>query len=128
MGNSSPLDLWMDIIRTAFGARSPAPATPVPVVTPAPVPTVYDTPAPKLYGVARGDISTRGGPSSSYPDMGTYNVKGMSIRVFSRAQDANGLWWVKCGIPYGNEIRVLWTVYERFDSGTLPLESIPVGE
>ena len=40
----------------------------------------------------------------------------------------NGIWWVKCEIPYKGETRVLWTGYKRFDSGTLPLDAIPVEE
>ena len=72
------------------------------------------------------DLSTRSGPSSSYQETGTYNLKGRTIRVLSRARDKGGLWWVKCEIPYREEIRVLWALYERFDRDSLPLESIPL--
>ena len=59
--------------------------------------------------------------------MGTYNVQGQWIKVLTRAWDPSaGIWWIKCEIPYHNEIRVLWTGYKRFDSSTLPLESIPI--
>jgi hypothetical protein len=54
-------------------------------------------------------------------------VKGQYIRVLTRAYDKrNGIWWVKCEIPYRNEIRVLWTGYKRFDASQLSLESIPL--
>ena len=83
---------------------------------------VYD-----LYGLAKQKIATRNGPGTQYDEKGTYNVAGQYLRVFSRAWDSrNGIWWVKCEIPYKGEKRVLWTGYKRFDSDTLPLESIPV--
>ena len=80
-----------------------------------------------LYGLAKQKLATRYGPSTKYEDGGTYNVAGQYIRILSRAYDrANGIWWVKCEIPYRNEIRVLWTGYKRFDSSTIPLDSIPI--
>ena len=80
-----------------------------------------------LWGLAKQKLATRDGPGTTYNEKGTYNVAGQYIRVLSRAWDKrNNIWWVKCEIPYRNEIRVLWTGYKRFDSGTLPLESIPI--
>ena len=80
-----------------------------------------------LYGLAKQKLATRSGPGTTYDEKGTYNVAGQYIRVLSRAWDSrNSIWWVKCEIPYRGEIRVLWTGYKRFDSSTLPLESIPV--
>ena len=80
-----------------------------------------------LYGLAAQKLATRNGPGTTYDEKGTYNVAGQYIKVLSRAWDSrNGIWWVKCEIPYRGEIRVLWTGYKRFDSSTLPLESIPV--
>ena len=110
----------------AYTATQPPVVTRAPVVTWAPAPTAAPTQAPEIYGRALGDISTRSGPSSSYKDMGTYNVRGQLLRVLSRAQDARGLWWVKGEIPYRNELRVLWCLYERFERSSLPLESIPL--
>ena len=125
---------WDRFVETVYTARtqqgsSYAVVTQTPrVVTWAPAPTA--TPAPKqsvvLYGLAKSDLSTRSGPGTSYADMGTYNVRGQYIGVLARAQDRSGLWWVKCEIPYRNEIRVLWALYERFDRNTLPLESLPI--
>ena len=84
-------------------------------------------PTGALYGLAKQKLATRDGPGTTYNEKGTYNVAGQYIRVLSRAWDArNGIWWVKCEIPYRNEIRVLWTGYKRFDPATLPLESIPI--
>lgn len=88
-----------------------------------------DEPAPvaELYGLAIDRLATRRGPGTNYEGGGTYSVKGQYIKVLSRAWDSrNSIWWVKCEIPYRNEIRVLWTGYKRFDSSTLPLESIPL--
>lgn len=80
-----------------------------------------------LYGLAKQKLATRNGPGTQYDEKGTYNVAGQYIRVIARAWDSrNGIWWVKCEIPYKGEKRVLWTGYKRFDSNTLPLESIPV--
>ena len=90
----------------------------------------YATAAPKkeLRGLAIDKLSTRSGPSTDYEDMGTYSVKGQWIRVYCRAwDDRNDIWWVKVGIPYHGETRVLWTGYKRFDKTTLPLEDIPIG-
>ena len=81
----------------------------------------------ELWGLAIDKLATRTGPSTLYEGGGTYSVRGQYIRVLSRAFDSrNGIWWVKCEIPYGSEIRVLWTGYKRFDADTLPLEAIPV--
>ncbi len=83
-----------------------------------------DTP---LYGLAIEKLATRTGPGTSYEGGGTYSVKGEYIHVISRAYDkSNGIWWVKCEIPYHGEMRILWTGYKRFDPNSLPLESIPI--
>ena len=83
--------------------------------------------AQDLWGLAIDNLATRSGPGTSYKDTGKYMVKGQYIKVLSRAYDKpNGIWWVKCEIPYHGEIRVLWTGYKRFDKSSLPLETIPV--
>ena len=80
-----------------------------------------------LYGTAISNLATRAGPGTEYADGGTYSMKGKSVRVLSRAWDErNEIWWVQCEIPYQGTTRVLWTGYKRFDSQSLPLESIPV--
>ena len=80
----------------------------------------------EIYGYAANNLSTRTGPSPKYQDGGTYTVKGQYIRVLAKAWDkANGIWWVKCEIPYAGEIRVLWTGYWRFDPDTLSLDDLP---
>ena len=80
-----------------------------------------------IPGLTIDKLSTRTGPGTQYTDSGTYSVKGQWINVLSRAWDShNGIWWVKCEIPYNGEIRVLWTGYKRFDSSTIPLDSIPI--
>ena len=80
-----------------------------------------------LYGTAISNLATRTGPGTEYADGGTYSMKGKSVRVLSRAWDErNEIWWVQCEIPYQGTTRVLWTGYKRFDSQSLPLESIPV--
>ena len=81
----------------------------------------------KLYGLTIDRLATRKGPGTQYDGGGTYNVKGQYIEVLARAYDKrNGIWWVKCVIPYKGENRILWTGYKRFDHEQLPLESIPI--
>ena len=83
----------------------------------------------ELYGLVIKKLATRSGPSPRAEDTGTYSVKGQRIRVYSRAYDPiENAWWVKCDVPYHGEIRTLWAWYTRFDSKTLPLESIPIDE
>ena len=80
----------------------------------------------EIYGYTIEKLATRKGPSTSYEDGGTYNVKNQWIRVLSKAWDKrNSIWWVKCEIPYHGKIRVLWTGYKRFDPNTLPLDQLP---
>ncbi|MCR5297110.1 MAG: hypothetical protein K6E17_06840 [Clostridiales bacterium] len=80
-----------------------------------------------LYGLTIDKLATRKGPGTQYDGGGTYSVKGQYIKVLTRAYDKrNRIWWVKCEIPYRNEIRVLWTGYKRFDASTIPLETIPI--
>ena len=79
------------------------------------------------YGLAAYKLSTRTGPSTKYAEGGTYDVKGQYIHVLARAYDSvNEIWWVKCEIPYGGSVRVLWTGYWRFDPTTLSLDQLPV--
>ena len=81
----------------------------------------------ELYGLTIDKLATRKGPGTQYEGGGTYSVKGQYIKVLTRAYDKrNGIWCVKCEIPYKNEIRVLWTGYKRFDKESLPLECIPL--
>ena len=83
----------------------------------------------ELYGLVIKKLATRSGPSPRAKDTGTYSLKGKRIRVYSRAYDPiENAWWVKCDVPYHGEIRTLWAWYTRFDSKTLPLESIPIDE
>ena len=79
-----------------------------------------------IYGYTINKLSTRKGPGTQYAEGGTYRVKNQWIKVLAKAWDRrNGIWWVKCEIPYKNKIRVLWTGYKRFDAGTLSLEDLP---
>lgn len=83
----------------------------------------------ELYGLVIKKLATRSGPSPRAEDTGTYSLKGKRIRVYSRAYDPiENAWWVKCDVPYHGETRTLWAWYTRFDSKTLPLESIPIEE
>ena len=79
-----------------------------------------------VYGLTTDKLATRKGPGTTYEGGGTYSVKGQYIKVLSKAWDKrNGIWWVKCEIPYRKEIRVLWTGWKRFDPSTISLEDLP---
>ena len=80
----------------------------------------------EVYGLTIQKIATRKGPGTNYAEGGTYNVKGQYLKVLAKAYDKrNGIWWVKCVIPYHGENRVLWTGYKRFDKNTLSLDDLP---
>ena len=83
-------------------------------------------PAKAVYGYTIDKLATRKGPSTTYEGGGTYSVKNQWIRVLAKAWDKrNSIWWVKCEIPYRNEVRVLWTGYKRFDPNSLDLADLP---
>lgn len=80
----------------------------------------------EVYGLTIDKLATRKGPGTQYDGGGTYSVKGQYIKVLSKAWDRrNGIWWVKCEIPYHGEIRVLWTGWKRFDHSTISLDDLP---
>ena len=79
-----------------------------------------------VYGLTVDRLATRKGPGTQYEGGGTYNVKNQYIKVLAKAWDKrNGIWWVKCEIPYHGQTRVLWTGYKRFDHSTLSLDDLP---
>ena len=79
-----------------------------------------------VYGLTIDKLATRKGPGTQYEGGGTYSVKNQWIKVLAQAWDSrNGIWWVKCEIPYHGEIRVLWTGWKRFDHDTISLEDLP---
>ena len=83
-------------------------------------------PQSEVYGLTIDKLSTRTGPGTQYDEGGTYSVKNQWIRVLAKAwDDRNGIWWVKCEIPYHGEIRVLWTGWKRFDHSSMSLDSVP---
>ena len=79
-----------------------------------------------IYGWTIQKLATRKGPGTQYEEGGTYSVKNQYIQVLAKAYDKrNGIWWVKCVIPYHGEERILWTGYKRFDKETLSLDDLP---
>lgn len=88
------------------------------------VPAETRADADVLYGYTIDRLSTRSGPGTNYADMGTYNhMKNVWVQVRSRAWDSsNQIWWVE--VLVGDQW--LWTGYKRFDSASLPIDSIPV--
>lgn len=99
-------------------------ATVKPTATPKRTVKPTATPPAELWGLTVKGLATRSGPSTSYKDTGSYHdLNGKWVRVRSRAWDSvNEIWWVE--VLIGD--RWLWTGYWRFDSSTLPLESIPI--
>lgn len=89
-------------------------------------PTAPPSAGKAVYGLTIDKLATRKGPGTQYEGGGTYNVKGQYIQVLAKAYDKrNGIWWVKCVIPYHGEQRILWTGYKRFDHSTLSLDQLP---
>ena len=89
-------------------------------------PTTAPSYSSDVYGLTIDKLSTRTGPGTQYSEGGTYSVKGQWIKVLAKAWDSrNGIWWVKCEIPYRKEIRVLWTGWKRFDHSTISLDDLP---
>ena len=79
-----------------------------------------------VYGLTIDKLATRRGPGTQYEGGGTYSVKGQYIQVLAKAYDKrNGIWWVKCVIPYHGENRILWTGWKRFDHSTISLDDLP---
>lgn len=79
-----------------------------------------------VYGLTIDKLATRKGPGTQYEGGGTYSVKGQYIQVLAKAYDnRNGIWWVKCVIPYHGENRILWTGWKRFDHSTISLDDLP---
>ena len=80
----------------------------------------------EVYGLTIAKLATRKGPGTQYDGGGTYSVKNQYIKVLAKAWDKrNGIWWVKCEIPYHGEIRILWTGWKRFDHSTISLDDLP---
>lgn len=130
---TASMSLWQKLVEFNVSINNPTavPNTPVTNITNNPYGgyhyPVQPTAAPELWGLAIDKLSTRSGPSPGHTDMGTYNMKGQYVKVLSRAWDStNGIWWVKCEIPYQSETLTVWTGYKRFDSRTLPIDSIPL--
>ena len=79
-----------------------------------------------VYGLTINKLATRKGPGTQYAEGGTYSVKNQYIKVLAKAwDDRNGIWWVKCEIPYHGENRILWTGWKRFDHSTISLDDLP---
>jgi len=79
-----------------------------------------------VYDYTIDKLSTRTGPGTQYDGGGTYSVKNQWVPVYAKAWDSrNGIWWVKVGITYRGEERILWTGYKRFDHDTLFLDDLP---
>ncbi|MBR3335200.1 MAG: hypothetical protein IKG23_12995 [Clostridia bacterium] len=80
----------------------------------------------EIYGLTIDKLATRKGPGTQYDGGGTYNIKNQYVKVLAKAWDSrNGIWWIKCEIPYKKEIRVLWTGYKRFDHSSFNLDDLP---
>ena len=93
-----------------------------PTAVPPPSNTKFDG----VYGLTIDKLATRKGPGTQYEGGGTYSVKNQYIKVLAKAWDKrNGIWWVKCEIPYHGQIRVLWTGWKRFDHSTISLDDLP---
>lgn len=78
------------------------------------------------YGLTINKLATRFGPSTSYQESGTYQVKGQYVPVYSMATDRGGVTWVQCEVTYGGTLHRLYTGLKRFDSSTMDLDAVRV--
>ena len=107
--------------------------TPVPAVTPQPTSApwnfVYRSAGfAGVWAIANQRLATRGGPSSLYPDTGTYYLQTKPVLVLAKHYDEEaGFWWVKCRVETdGGTARAVWTSVRRFYNQDWLLEQLPV--
>lgn len=81
-----------------------------------------------VEGLAMEKLATRSGPATEYRETGTYEVKGESVRIISRAYDENDICWVQCEVLYRNELRRAYTGLKRFDTASFDLDDVPEEE
>ena len=101
-----------------------------PAESAAPEPAAAGTPtAPPFSGiwaVASQKLVTRSGPSAGYPETGIYFLQQQMVQIVARHYDgAEGVWWVKCRIEQGGEVRFLWTGVKRFYNPEWLLSLLP---
>lgn len=87
---------------------------------------LYYTDDGSQWALATAKLSLRGGPGTSFKDLGTYNVKGEYIELTAKAWDsANSIYWVKCTFNYKGKTIVGWTGAQRFDGSSYDIEGLP---
>lgn len=76
---------------------------------------LMDDDLPEIYGTLNQKMATRTGPSTGYPEPGTFLAKGDQVRIISVAFDKNDVPWVQVEIVYGNKRMRVYTGLKRFD-------------
>lgn len=74
-----------------------------------------DEDMPLIYGTLNQRMATRTGPSTDYPEPGTFLSKGKQVRIISVAFDANEVPWVQVEFTYGKKHIRAYTGLKRFD-------------
>lgn len=74
-----------------------------------------DEDMPLIYGTLNQRMATRTGPSTDYPEPGTFLSKGKQVRIISVAFDANEVPWVQVELTYGKKHIRAYTGLKRFD-------------
>ncbi len=105
----------------------------IPWVTPQPTSAPWNYVYPSagfagVWAIANQRLATRGGPSSLYPETGTYYLQAKPVLVLAKHYDEDtGFWWVKCRIEgEDGTARALWTSVRRFFNQDWLLEQLPV--
>ncbi len=77
-----------------------------------------------VTAVSNQRIATRTGPGTQYDEPGSFYKAGTSVKVVSKAYDAdNGIWWVQVELTYQGTPMWVYTGLKRIDN--LNLDSIP---
>lgn len=76
---------------------------------------LMDDELPMIYGTLNQRMATRTGPSTEYPEPGTFLSKGEEVRIISISFDVNSVPWVQVDLPYGGQYIRAYTGLKRFD-------------
>ena len=70
-------------------------------------------------------MATRCGPSTTFCDFGTYQMKGEAVTALSKAYDNGGVLWIEVMFTYHGGYRRAWTGAKRLDISDALLARLP---
>lgn len=84
---------------------------------------LMDDELPVINAALNQRMATRTGPSTQYPEPGTFLAAGDRVRIISVAFDVNDVPWVQVDLTYGNKHIRAYTGLKRFDG--VDVDDIP---